>query len=71
MQYVLYRGRDQAVDGAADVSRVREATGIRVIHQSGDRALLVEFEGSADALRQLAGGLVGWSVSESKTYNLL
>ena len=69
MQYVLYYSRGQLSDADADVVRIRKTDSVQVLQQSR-RALLIEFDGSADTLRCLLGGLTNWAVDVNHTYHL-
>lgn len=70
MQLVLYCQKNRRSHAAADVSRVREVADVRVLRQSGEGLLLVEFDGSPEDLRNLLGGLAGWAIDENRTYYL-
>jgi hypothetical protein len=68
MQYVLVERQEGQVE-QADVPRLVEAAGARVLRWSGNLGL-VEFDGTADMLVARAGGLPGWLGSENRTYRL-
>lgn len=68
MLYVLLERRTGQVEQAEVRSKV-EAAGAQVLQWRGYVGL-VEFAGDAAALVERAGGLPGWLVSESRTYQL-